>query len=118
MDGQDVRGVYAVASAFIERARQGKGPGFLLCNTYRYRGHHVGDIKRDYYRAKEEEEEWKRTRDPIQRLAKYMIEQRLTYQAGLDRIEADIKKEMEAAVDFAIKAPYPTVDEVEEDVYA
>jgi TPP-dependent pyruvate/acetoin dehydrogenase alpha subunit len=118
VDGQDVRGMYATASAFIERAREGKGPGFLLCNTYRYRGHHVGDIKRDYYRAKEEEEEWKRTRDPIQRLAKWMIEQRLTDQAALDRIEADIKKEMDAAVDFAIKAPYPTVDEVEEDVYA
>jgi pyruvate dehydrogenase E1 component alpha subunit len=62
VDGQDVRGVYATASAFIERARQGKGPGFMLCNTYRYRGHHVGDIKRDYYRTKEEEEEWKKTR--------------------------------------------------------
>jgi acetoin:2,6-dichlorophenolindophenol oxidoreductase subunit alpha len=118
VDGQDVRGVYATASAFIERARQGKGPGFMLCNTYRYRGHHVGDIKRDYYRAKEEEEEWKKTRDPIQRLAKWMIDEGLTDQAKLDSIEAGIKAEMEAAVDFAIKAPYPAVSEVQEDVYA
>src|SRR5580658_7623184 len=118
VDGQDVRGVYATASAFIERAREGKGPGFMLCNTYRYRGHHVGDIKRDYYRTKEEEEEWKKTRDPIQRLAKWMIGEGLTDQAKLDRIEADIKTEMEAAVDFAIKAPYPVVSEVTEDVYA
>ena len=118
VDGQDVRGMYATASVFIERARQGLGPGFLLANTYRYRGHHVGDIKRDYYRAKEEEEEWKRTRDPIERLGKWMIEQRLTDQAALDRIVAGVKTEMDAAVDFAIKAPYPTVDEVGEDVYA
>ncbi len=118
VDGQDVRGVYATASAFVERARQGKGPGFMLCNTYRYRGHHVGDIKRDYYRAKEEEEEWKKTRDPIQRLGKWMIAEGLADQAKLDRIEADIKKEMEAAVDSAIKAPYPVVSEVQEDVYA
>jgi pyruvate dehydrogenase E1 component alpha subunit len=118
VDGQDVRGVYATASAFIERARQGKGPGFMLCNTYRYRGHHVGDIKRDYYRTKDEEQEWMKTRDPIQRLAKWMIGEGLTDQAKLDRIEADIKTEMEAAVDFAIKAPYPVVSEVQEDVYA
>jgi acetoin:2,6-dichlorophenolindophenol oxidoreductase subunit alpha len=118
VDGQDVRGVHATATAFVERARQGKGPGFVLCNTYRYRGHHVGDIKRDYYRTKEEEEEWKKTRDPIQRLGKWMIGEGLADQAKFDRIDADIKTEMEAAVDFAIKAPYPEVREVEEDVYA
>ena len=118
VDGQDVRGVYAAASEYIDRARQGKGPGFMLCNTYRYRGHHVGDIKRDYYRTKDEEQEWMKTRDPIQRLAKWMIGEGLTDQAKLDRIEADIKTEMEAAVDFAIKAPYPVVSEVQEDVYA
>ncbi len=78
VDGQDVRGVYAAASEFIERARQGKGPGFLLCNTYRYRGHHVGDIKRDYYRTKEEEQEWMKTRDPDPALAKWMIGEGLT----------------------------------------
>ena len=33
------------------RARRGDGPGFLLLNTYRFRGHHVGDIARDYYRS-------------------------------------------------------------------
>ena len=118
VDGQDVRGVYAAASEFIERARQGAGPGFLLCNTYRYRGHHVGDIKRDYYRAKEEEQEWMKTRDPILRLASSMIEQGQTTRAVLDRIDAELKTEMDAAVEFAIKAPYPTVDEVEQDVYA
>jgi acetoin:2,6-dichlorophenolindophenol oxidoreductase subunit alpha len=118
VDGQDVRGVYATASEYIERARQGKGPGFLLCNTYRYRGHHVGDIKRDYYRTKDEEQEWKQTRDPIERLAKWMIAERLTDQAKLDAIDAEIKTEMKAAVDFAINAPYPGVNEVEEDVYA
>ena len=118
VDGQDVRGVHATASVFIERARQGLGPSFMLANTYRYRGHHVGDIKRDYYRAKEEEEEWKRTRDPIERLGKWMLSERLTDQAALDRIVADVKKEMDAAVDFAIKAPYPGVDEVGDDVYA
>src|SRR5216683_2058386 len=55
VDGQDVRAVYGATSAFVERARRGEGPAFLLCNTYRYHGHHVGDVDRGYYRSKEEE---------------------------------------------------------------
>ncbi len=47
------RRVYAAAKRIVEHARaRAEGPGFLLCNTYRYRGHHVGDINREYYRAK------------------------------------------------------------------
>src|SRR5690348_12514985 len=46
IDGQDVVAVHAAAQHLVERAREGKGPGFLLCNTYRYYGHHVGDIQR------------------------------------------------------------------------
>ena len=46
VDGQDVRAVYAAATRLVARARGGEGPAFLLCNTYRYRGHHVGDIDR------------------------------------------------------------------------
>src|ERR1700731_3064225 len=52
VDGQDVRAVHATASRLVDRARSGAGPSFVLCNTYRYRGHHVGDINREYYRAK------------------------------------------------------------------
>ncbi len=48
----------------VARARRGEGPAFMLCNTYRYYGHHVGDIQRAYYRSKEEEEHWKAQRDP------------------------------------------------------
>ena len=57
VDGQDVRAVYAAAQKLVERARQGEGPAFLLCNTYRYHGHHVGDINREYYRSKQEEQD-------------------------------------------------------------
>src|SRR5579859_5507182 len=59
IDGQDVRAVYAAAQRMVERARRGEGPAFLLCDTYRYYGHHVGDIQRVYYRPKDEEEHWK-----------------------------------------------------------
>src|SRR6266404_2000918 len=65
VDGQDVRAVYAIANRLVERARSGEGPGFLLCNTYRYHGHHVGDVDRGYYRSKDEEDLWRRERDPL-----------------------------------------------------
>src|SRR5579872_4987788 len=59
VDGQDVRAVNAMASRLIEAARKGAGPAFLMANTYRFTGHHVGDMSRDYYRAKAEEQKWK-----------------------------------------------------------
>ena len=68
MDGQDVRAVYTVAGRLVERARRGGGPSFVVCNTYRYTGHHVGDINREYYRSKDEEKHWKTERDPIKLL--------------------------------------------------
>ena len=49
VDGQDVRAVYAVTKGLVERSRRGEGPAFLVCNTYRYHGHHVGDVDRAYY---------------------------------------------------------------------
>jgi acetoin:2,6-dichlorophenolindophenol oxidoreductase subunit alpha len=118
IDGQDVRTVYSVASPLIERAREGGGPAFLLCNTYRYHGHHVGDIARTYYRSKQEEQQWVQERDPIRILADSLIEQGLVKKASLDLIRMDLEKEMDAAVQFAIDAPYPGPEEVSQDIYA
>jgi TPP-dependent pyruvate/acetoin dehydrogenase alpha subunit len=118
VDGQDVRSVHDISQRLVDRARQGDGPAFLLCNTYRYHGHHVGDINREYYRSKQEEQLWKTERDPIANFGKWLVEQRLADTAALDRMQAELESEMKKAVDFATAAPYPTVDEVAEDVYA
>jgi acetoin:2,6-dichlorophenolindophenol oxidoreductase subunit alpha len=118
VDGQDVRAVHATAQKLVDRARKGEGPAFLLCNTYRYTGHHVGDINREYYRSKQEEQMWKTERDPIKNFAAWMIEQKITDAAKLEAMEREVRAEMKAAVEFAIAAPYPTTDEVDQDVYA
>jgi acetoin:2,6-dichlorophenolindophenol oxidoreductase subunit alpha len=118
VDGQDVRSVHDISQRLVERARQGDGPAFLLCHTYRYHGHHVGDINREYYRSKQEEQLWKTERDPIANFGNWLVEQKLADVAALDRIQAELESEMKKAVDFAVAAPYPTVDEVAEDVYA
>jgi TPP-dependent pyruvate/acetoin dehydrogenase alpha subunit len=118
VDGQDVRAVYAAATRVVERARRGEGPAFLLCNTYRYRGHHVGDVDRSYYRSKQEEQEWITTRDPVQFLGEWLVSRGLADQTVLDAIHTDAQAEVEAGTQFALNAPFPDVHEVTEDVYA
>jgi pyruvate dehydrogenase E1 component alpha subunit len=118
VDGQDVRAVHEAAVRLIDRARKGDGPGFLLCNTYRYRGHHVGDINREYYRSKQEEQRWTTEHDPIRNLAAWLTTQGLADQGTLDRIAAEVGSEIEKAVEFALAAPYPSVEEAGTNVYA
>jgi pyruvate dehydrogenase E1 component alpha subunit len=118
VDGQDVRAVHVAAQRLVSRARQGEGPALLVCNTYRYTGHHVGDINREYYRSKQEEQEWKTKRDPIQNQRDWLVSQKLTDTSELQKIENEVREEMKAAVEFAIAAPYPSVEEVDQDVYA
>lgn len=118
VDGQDVRAVNAAAIRLIARARGGQGPSFLLCPTYRYSGHHVGDINRAYYRSKQEEQEWMTQRDPLKIMAGWLLEQGLATQDTLDQAYAAVTGEIEAAVQFALDAPYPDVSEVDQHVYA
>src|SRR5690606_8449517 len=65
VDGQDVVAVHEVLERLVARARAGEGPAFVECLTYRYHGHHVGDINREYYRPRSEESEWRSQRDPL-----------------------------------------------------
>jgi pyruvate dehydrogenase E1 component alpha subunit len=118
VDGQDVRAVHAAVTPLVARARAGDGPAFLLANTYRYHGHHVGDIAREYYRPKQEERTWVSERDPIKKLVDHLLGQKVTTQATLDAIDEELIKVMDAAVEFGVNAAYPEPHEVEQDVYA
>jgi pyruvate dehydrogenase E1 component alpha subunit len=118
VDGQDVRAVYAVTKALVERARRGEGPAFLLANTYRYHGHHVGDVDRAYYRSSDEERLWRDERDPIARLGEWLLSRRLADGDKLKRIEDEVRDEVEQSVRFALDAPFPDPGEVTDDVYA
>jgi acetoin:2,6-dichlorophenolindophenol oxidoreductase subunit alpha len=118
IDGQDVTLVHTTSQRLAERARRGDGPAFLICNTYRFHGHHVGDIDRSYYRSKQEEEQWKTRRDPIQLLARRLRDEKTADDTALHGLEEEIKKEIAAAVRFALEAPYPDPSEVDKHVYA
>jgi len=118
VDGQDVRAVYALMKGLVERARRGEGPAFLQCNTYRYHGHHVGDVDRAYYRSKDEEQLWRDERDPVARLGNWLLETGIAEQDGLKSIEDEVRGEIERGVAVALEAPFPDPSEVTDDVYA
>lgn len=117
VDGQDVRAVFLAANKLVDRARSGGGPAFLLCHTYRFYGHHVGDVNREYYRSKDEEADWKTNRDPIRNMGQWMIDEGIADQGLLDTITSEVQQEADEAVQFALDAPYPPTSEVDLHVY-
>src|SRR5262249_28794103 len=106
VDGQDVQAVYATMKRLGERARRGEGPAFPECQPYRYYGHHVGDVNREY-RTRDEERDWMTNRDPLQTLAGRLMRQGLADQAVFDRIQSDVKGEIASGVQYALDAPFP-----------
>src|SRR4029453_16531515 len=117
VDGQDVQAVHATMRRFVERARRGEGPAFLECKTYRYYGHHVGDVNREY-RTRDEEREWMSTRDPLQTLAGRLEGQGLADAAVFERIQTDVKAEIDTGGQFGLARGYPPGSPGEQDVYA
>src|SRR5690349_13186584 len=117
VDGQNVREVHETARQLVERARNGEGPAFLLCNTYRYLGHHVGDISRAYYRSPDEELDWKTNRDPLKTLSDWLVGEGMADAGIIEQIEKSITTEVEAAVEYALNAPFPAPEEVSQHVY-
>jgi pyruvate dehydrogenase E1 component alpha subunit len=118
VDGQDVLAVNELARQLTERCRKGEGPFFMELKTYRYHGHHVGDINRDYYRSKDEEVEWKTARDPITNFGKWLIDQKIMTADELTALGNEISEDAKTAVDYALSAPYPDASEVDMHVFA
>ncbi len=114
IDGNDVELVYEATKAAVERARRGEGPTLIECKTWRHRGHYEGDP--DDYRTAEEKAEWMQ-KDPIERLAKRLIEEGICTQAELDAIASDADKLLAEAIDEAEAAPVPSVSALMADIY-
>lgn len=117
-DGQDVVAVHEVLEGLVARARAGEGPAFVECRTYRYHGHHVGDINREYYRPKSEESEWRSQRDPLKLFGDRLVAEGVMAQEELAAVEASVRQEAAEAVEFALAAPFPDPSEVTLHVYA
>jgi len=99
VDGNDVLAVYAASKEAVDRARSGGGPSLIENVTYRMMMHTTADDPKRY-RKDEEVEGW-RKRDPIQRFQKYLKDKGLLSDRKIEELEAQIKAEIQQAVEHA-----------------
>ena len=114
VDGNDVIEIYTTATEAVQRAREGKGPTFIECITFRWRGHWEGDPQP--YRTQADVEEIK-LKCPIIRLGKYLTENNVLTREDLDKIEKEVENELHEALEFARKSPFPKPEDALDDVY-
>jgi TPP-dependent pyruvate/acetoin dehydrogenase alpha subunit len=117
VDGNDVLAVYRAAQWAVAHTRSGKGPSFVECRTYRWRGHHMGDQGDTYgYRTQQEIEGWME-RCPVRLCRSQLIDTALIDPATLDAIDEEVQQLIGEAVEYAKQAPYPDPSEVYHHVY-
>lgn len=114
VDGNDVLAVYDAVGRSVEWARQGKGPTILECVTFRMTGHSAHDDAG--YVPPHLFEEWAR-RDPIDRFVSLMGERGLVDPAALEEMDGRIATELDEAVAWAERQPYPEPEECLDGVY-
>jgi pyruvate dehydrogenase E1 component alpha subunit len=114
VDGMDVVLVYEAMKRAVERTRSGQGPSLLEIKTYRFRGHSMTDPA--YYRTREEEQQWRATRDPIGIFEKKLLDLDLASQAQFDENDTRATQVAEDAAEFADQSPDPTPEELYTDV--
>ncbi|KXK14771.1 MAG: putative pyruvate dehydrogenase E1 component alpha subunit [Chloroflexi bacterium OLB14] len=114
VDGMDVMKVYEASKEAIAYVRKNSEPYFLEINTYRFRGHSMGDPER--YRKAEEVKKWQQE-DPIGIFNKYLLDKKIATKKQLDEIEARAEQEVNEAVEFAENSPEPAMEELFTNVY-
>ena len=114
VEGMDVIKVYEATKRAVERARSGQGPSLLEIKTYRFRGHSMTDPA--YYRSREEEQQWRTTRDPIGFFEKKLLDLDLATQSEIDANDARATQVAEDAAEFAENSPNPALEELYIDV--
>ncbi|MDF2782132.1 MAG: pdhA, partial [Geminicoccaceae bacterium] len=114
VDGMDVLAVRAAAEEAVGHART-HGPTILEALTYRYRGHSMSDPAK--YRSRQEVQEVRTERDPIDRLRKTMLDRAVADEDALKAIDKEIRAIVNEAASFAQDSPEPGPDELYKDVY-
>ena len=115
-DGHDVYEVRATMDKALNRARDEFKPSVVEIDTYRYRGHSVADPDKTY-RDKAEIEEYQRTRDPITLFQQTLLGEGVLNEALVELIDTEARAEADIAADFSEASPYPTVEDIQKDVY-
>jgi len=115
VDGMDVVAVREAGLRAVEHARSGKGPFLLEMKTYRYRGHSMSDPAK--YRTKEEVDEFKGKRDPIDHVKKLLVDGGHASEESLKEIDREIRTVVTESAEFAQKSPEPDPSELMTDIY-
>mgnify|MGYP001044759210 CR=1 FL=1 len=115
VDGMDVLKVRKSVAAAVERARSGKGPTLVECQTYRYYGHSHSDPRA--YRTREEEASF-RAKDPIKRLHADMSVIGFMDDKEFDTLDDFVQGKLDEAMDYSEKSSQPNTDQLETDVFA
>ena len=115
VDGMDVVAVRDAGLKAAEHARSGKGPFILEMKTYRYRGHSMSDPGK--YRTREEIDDVRKTRDPIEHLRERLETDGAADEAAFKAIDAEVKGIVADSAEFARTAPEPEPAELYTDVY-
>jgi pyruvate dehydrogenase E1 component alpha subunit len=115
-EGHDVYEVRATMDKFLRAAREESTPAIVEIRTYRYRGHSVADPD-NTYRSKDEIEEYRRTKDPIQVFQATLVAEGVLTEAVIEQIDQAARAEADHAADFAEASPFPTADDIQKDVY-
>ncbi len=106
-DGNNVVEVHQLANQAIAKARQGGGPTFLEFKTYRWRTHCGGRYDNDLgYRTQSEFEKWQRL-CPIEQLKSELLRENILSSADIDAIVAELKDEVNDAVQYGKESPFP-----------
>jgi len=116
VDGNQVLDVWDAVHRAAARARSAGGPTLIEAKTYRWEGHYRGDPQA--YRPRAEVDEQRAHRDPIVLFRSYLKAEGLLDGPGAQRIEADVKQAIEAAVRFAEGSPDPASEDLYSDLYA
>ncbi len=116
VDGNDILAVHAVALDAVRRARQGEGPTFIECLTYRMGAHSTADDP-TRYRDNAEVDAWAQ-RDPIERFRKYLAATGVQSAEQEQRLRAELEADIGSAISAGEKAGKPGVRTMFEDVFA
>lgn len=116
--GHDVYEVRAKTQEMLTLAHEKSRPSILEIQTYRYRGHSVADSKHQGgYRTKDEIEEYKKSKDPINYFHGKLISEGILTPDAAEKIDQEAVAEAAAAAKFAEESPYPTIESIQQDIY-
>ena len=118
VDGQDVLACYRATTAAVDRARRGAGPSIVEAKTLRFHEHAYGLRLPQEYLDPAEVERWRTERDPIALFVARLRAWALLDDAGLAGIEAQVRAEVDQAVEFARQSPYPPPEAAYANLYA